>query len=225
VGGGGGGGGGRSIERGHGGGFGGLVVGGVGAAGYITAEYRRGLIGLTLAASPRRGRVLAAKALVVGGVAFLAGTVAAAVMVPLGAARSRSGGFPVLTVPAGTEARVVVGTGLLLGAAAVLALGVGTILRRGAVAITVVIAGMVLPYLLATSSVLPDGAAEWLLRVTPAAGFAVQQSVVRYDQVVTVYAPSSGYFPLSPWAGFAVLCGYAAVAFGAAVVLLRRRDV
>ncbi|MEU2623289.1 ABC transporter permease subunit [Streptomyces sp. NPDC007157] len=215
----------RSIENFLVGAFAGLVVVVVVAAGYITAEYRRGLIGVTLAASPRRGRVLVAKALVVGGVAFLAGTVAAAVMVPLGGRRSRAAGFPVLTVPAGTEARVVVGTGLLLAVAAVFALGVGTILRRGAVAITVVVVGMVLPYLLATSSVLPDGAAEWLLRVTPAAGFAVQQSLVRYDQVVTVYAPSSGYFPLTPWAGFAVLCAYAAVAFGAGVVLLRRRDV
>lgn len=59
----------------------------------------------------------------------------------------------------------------------------------------------------------------------PAAGFAIQQSVARYEQVVTVYAPGSGYFPLAPWSGFAVLCAYAAVAFAAAVVLLRRRDV
>ncbi|MFF7472938.1 ABC transporter permease subunit [Streptomyces sp. NPDC008092] len=214
----------RSIENFLVGAFAGLVVVVVVAAGYVTVEYRRGLIGLTLAASPRRGRVLVAKALVVGTVSLVAGTVAAAVTVPLGGRRSRAGGFPVLTVPAGTEVRVVVGTGLLLATAAVLALGVGTILRRGAVAVTVVVAGTVLPYLLATASVLPDGAAEWLLRVTPAAGFAVQQSVVRYEQVVTDYSPSSGYFPLSPWAGFAVLCGYAAVAFGTGVVLLRRRD-
>ncbi|MEU9404441.1 ABC transporter permease subunit [Streptomyces sp. NPDC048281] len=215
----------RTVENFLVGAFAGLVVVVVVAAGYITAEYRRGLIGLTLAASPRRGRVLVAKALVVGGVGFVAGTVAAALTVPLGGRRSRAGGFPVLTVSVGTEVRVVVGTGLLLAAAAVLALGVGTVLRRGALAITVVVAGTVLPYLLATASVLPGGAAEWLLRVTPAAGFAVQQSVVRYEQVMTDYSPSSGYFPLSPWAGFGVLCGYAAVAFGTGVVLLRRRDV
>ena len=35
---------------------------------FMTAEYRRGLIRLTLAASPRRGRVLAAKAIVIGAV-------------------------------------------------------------------------------------------------------------------------------------------------------------
>ncbi|MFF7074081.1 DUF1349 domain-containing protein [Streptomyces pseudovenezuelae] len=215
----------RTIENFLVGAFAGLIIMVVVGAGYITVEYRRGLIGVTLAASPRRGRVLVAKALVVGSIAFVVGVVSAAVMVPFGGQRSESNGFPVLTVPSGTELRVVVGTGLLLAVASVLALAVGTILRRSAVAITVVVVGMVLPYLLATASVLPDGASEWLLRVTPAAGFAIQQSVARYEQVVTVYAPGSGYFPLAPWSGFAVLCAYAAVAFAAAVVLLRRRDV
>jgi hypothetical protein len=67
-----------------------------------------------------------------------------------------------------------------------------------------------------------DGAAEWLLRVTPAAGFAIQQSIPQYAQVSAQYAPPV-YFPLLPWAGFAVLCGYAAVALTAAYLLLRRR--
>ncbi|MFF4349484.1 ABC transporter permease subunit [Streptomyces sp. NPDC001530] len=215
----------RTIENFLVGAFAGLIIMVVVGAGYITVEYRRGMIGVTLAASPRRGRVLVAKALVVGTVAFAVGLVAAAVMVPLGRSRSESNGFPVLTVPTTTELRVIVGTGLLLAVASVFALAAGTILRRSAVAITVVVVGMVLPYLLATASVLPDGASEWLLRVTPAAGFAIQQSVEHYDQVVTVYAPSSGYFPLAPWAGLAVLCAYAAASFAAAVVLLRRRDV
>ncbi len=43
---------------------------------YITAEYRRGLIRVTLAASPRRGRVLAAKAIVIGAVTFVTGLAA-----------------------------------------------------------------------------------------------------------------------------------------------------
>jgi hypothetical protein len=30
--------------------------------------------------------------------------------------------------------------------------------------------------------------------------------------------------PLAPWIGFAVLCGYGALAMGLAVFLLRRRD-
>jgi uncharacterized membrane protein len=81
----------------------------------------------------------------------------------------------------------------------------------------------VLPYVLGTASVLPLGAAEWLLRVTPAAAFAIQQSIPRYPQVTAPYTPPA-YFPLSPWAGFAVLCGYAVTAMAVAFVLLRRRD-
>ena len=51
---------------------------------FMTAEYRRGLIRVTLAASPRRGRVLAAKAVVIAAVAFAAGLVGAAVVVTEG---------------------------------------------------------------------------------------------------------------------------------------------
>ncbi|MFD8643066.1 hypothetical protein ACFV14_22535 [Streptomyces zaomyceticus] len=215
----------RTVENFLVGTFAGLIMLVVVATSHITAEYRLGLIAVTLAAGPGRSRVLVAKALVMGSVAFAAGLVSAAVMVPFGGSRSVANGFPVLTVPTATELRVVVGTGLLLATASVLALALGTVLRRSAVAITAVVVGMVLPYLLATAAVLPEGASEWLLKTTPAAGFALQQSVERYDQVVSVYSPATGYHPLAPWEGFAVLCAYTALAFGAAVVLLRRRDV
>jgi ABC-type transport system involved in multi-copper enzyme maturation permease subunit len=63
-----------------------------------------------------------------------------------------------------------------------------------------------------------------MLRVTPAAGFAVQQTLHRYPQVDGVYLASAGYYPLSPWEGFGVLLGWTAVALGLAVILLRKRD-
>jgi hypothetical protein len=40
---------------------------------------------------------------------------------------------------------------------------------------------------------------------------------------ITVQQPP-GYYPLARWTGFAVLCGYAALAMGLALFLLRRRD-
>jgi hypothetical protein len=89
--------------------------------------------------------------------------------------------------------------------------------------VAAVIVGIVLPWILGTAQVLPLGASEWLLRVTPAAGFAIQQSIPRYPQVTAAYTPPA-YLPLSPWTGFAVLCGYAAAAAGVALWLLRRRD-
>ena len=64
--------------------FVGLIAMAVVAAMFMTAEYRRGLIRTTLAASPRRGRVLAAKAIVIGAVAFVVGLAAAAGAVLIG---------------------------------------------------------------------------------------------------------------------------------------------
>jgi ABC-type transport system involved in multi-copper enzyme maturation permease subunit len=205
--------------------FGGLIAVIVVAAMFMTAEYRRGLIRVTLTASPGRGRVLAAKALVIGGVAFVAGLVGVGAAVPLGERLLRSNGNQILPVSLLTEVRVVVGTAAILALTAVLALAMGTIVRQGAVAVTAVIGAIVLPYFLTGAwSVLPASIGEWLLRVTPAAGFAVEQSIPRYPQVSVDLTPKNGYYPLAPWAGFAVLCGYCVVALAVALVVLRRRD-
>jgi ABC-type transport system involved in multi-copper enzyme maturation permease subunit len=203
--------------------FAGLIVVVVIGAMFMTAEYRRGLIRSTLAASPRRGQVLAAKAVVIGSVTFVAALAAAVVAVIVGVRISRAEGSYVLPVSGLTEARVIVGSAALLAVAAVLALAIGTLLRHSAAAVTAVIVGIVLAYILGTASVLPAGAAGWLLRVSPAAGFAIQQSLPEYPQVRALYEPPI-YFPLAPWAGFAVICGYAAIALTAAYLLLRRRD-
>jgi ABC-type transport system involved in multi-copper enzyme maturation permease subunit len=216
---------GRGVERTLIGAFVGLIVLAVVATLFITGEYRRGLIRSTFAASPRRGRVLAAKAVVIGIVVFVSGLVGAGIALPLGEHRLRANGNPIYPAGTGTELRAVVGTAALLAVAAVLALALGTILRRSAPAMTAVILLIVLPYILAIASVLPAGPAEWLLRVTPAAAFAVQQTLVRYPQVNAAYRPVDGYFPLSPWAGLAVLCGYTLCALALAGYLLRRRDV
>jgi ABC-type transport system involved in multi-copper enzyme maturation permease subunit len=197
-----------------------VVVGAV----FVTAEYRRGLIRITLAASPRRGRVLAGKAIVAGAISFVAGLAAAAVVVPVTLRVAHAKGAYVLPAGPLTELRVIAGTAVLLAVAAVLTVAVGTLLRRSAVAVTTGIVVIVLPYILGTGGLLPVGAEQWLLRFTPAAAFAIQQSAPAYPQVTASYTPTAGYFPLAPWAGLAVLCGYAALALALAFYLLRRRD-
>jgi hypothetical protein len=68
-------------------------------------------------------------------------------------------------------------------------------------------------------------AREWLLRITPAAGFSVQQVVPQFSQVAGAsYSPNWGYYPLAPWTGFAVECAWAAAGLTLAFYLLRRRD-
>ena len=201
----------------------GLIAAIVVAAMFMTAEYRRGLIRVTFAASPRRGRVLAAKAIVIGSATLLAGLAGSIAAVVAGEWLLRSNGNFILPVSTFTEVRVVAGTAALLAVAAVLALALGALLRSSAVAVTAVIGAVVLPYLLAII-VLPVGAADWVLRLTPAAAFAIQQTTPAYHQVSAPYTPGNGFFPLAPWAGFVVLCGYTVIALGLAAVVVRRRD-
>jgi len=194
---------------------------------FITAEYRRGLIRTTFAASPRRGRVLAAKAIVIGLVTFAAGLAGAAVAVPIAENKLHSAGwassvYPVWSLTSGHGLQIVVGTAGLLAVAAILALSAGAVLRRSAGAIAAVVLLLIVPLILGV--ILPQGPADWLLRLTPAAAFGLQQGTPHYSQVTNVCQPINGCFPLAPWEGFAVLCVWAAAALGIAAFLLRRRD-
>jgi ABC-type transport system involved in multi-copper enzyme maturation permease subunit len=206
--------------------FGAIALIALGAV-FITGEYRRGMIRTTLAASPRRGRVLAAKAIVIGSVAFIAGLAGAAVAFPFSVRKLHALGWsppvwPVWSLTSQVGVRMVAGTAALLAVTALLALAAGTILRRSAGAITAVIGLVIFPLVLAL--ILPTTPAEWLLRYTPAAAFSLQTSTLRYPQVNTGCIPYHGCYPLAPWTGFAVMCAWAVLALGVAAYLLRRRD-
>jgi ABC-type transport system involved in multi-copper enzyme maturation permease subunit len=201
-----------------------LIVFAVIAALFITAEYRRGLIRVTFTASRGRARVLAAKATVVGVVSFVIALAGATIAVLLSVKIVHSRGYYEFPIPLASEVRVIFGTAVLAAMVAVLALAIGAIVRRGAAAVAIVIVVIVVPYFLALTAAVPLGVQNWLLRVTPAAGFSMQQPFPTYHQVTMIYSVNSGYFPLSGLAGFAVLCGWALAALAAATWLLRRRD-
>jgi hypothetical protein len=148
-------------------------------------------------------QVIAARAAVVGVAVLVTGLVAVAV--PVGVAMT----VAATSLPTGV--RVVVGVAAALALCSVLSYGLGVWLRRGWAAILVGLALVAVPYAVTAVPLLPDTVAEWLLRLTPAAGFAVKQTIVEHPQVTAHYAPSAGYFPLPGWAGFAVLCAYAAL--------------
>ncbi|MER5487498.1 ABC transporter permease subunit [Streptomyces sp. NPDC002812] len=191
---------------------------------FITEEYRNTMIHLTLAANPRRSRVLAAKALVVWTVTFVAGLVGATLAAPFGERLARDNGVYIFPVSSATELRVALGTAALLATASVLALSVGTIVRHSAGAVTAVTTAIVLPYILISIPFMPASVSNTVATVTPGAAFAVQQTLVSYDQVASNYTPYYGYYPLTPWAGLAVLAAYAVAALAVAAVLLNRRD-
>ncbi|GAA4618799.1 hypothetical protein GCM10023195_84740 [Actinoallomurus liliacearum] len=197
-----------------------IVVGAL----FMTAEYRNKMIHVTLAASPRRSRVLVAKAIVLWAVTFVAGSVGTLLATPLGERLARGNGVYIFPVSSSTELRVALGTAALLATASVLALSVGAVFRNSAGAVTTVLLAIVLPYILIAIPFLPASVSKGVATVTPGAAFAVQQTLVPYDQVASNYTPYYGYYPLAPWAGFAVLAGYAVASLAVAAVLLNRRD-
>ncbi|MBN6038099.1 hypothetical protein [Amycolatopsis sp. 195334CR] len=152
---------------------------------------------VAVVAARHRGRRV-----VVGATGFLAGSLAAGLALPAGVVATGIAGGSVLPVDAFTWVGVIVGVALLVGAIAVLAHALRSWLLTAAVT--------VVPYVLAL--VLPAEAGDWLLRVTPAAGFAVVQTAEEYPQVLADYSPAVGYFPLPGWAGLAVTCAFAALA-------------
>jgi uncharacterized membrane protein len=103
---------------------------------------------------------------------------------------------------------------------AVLALGI--VLRKSAGAVTLGIVVFVMPYTL--KQLLSGSAAEWVFRLTPAAGFDVLGALPRSARVNYPYTLANGYYPLPPWLGLAVLCAWAAIVLVFASFLLRRRD-
>lgn len=188
---------------------------------FMTSEYRRRMIRTTFAASPRRGRVLAAKAVVLGAVTFVAGLIASVTAFLVSQPILRDRGFAPPAFPPASLAdwpvlRAVVGAAALMAAVALFSLGLGAILRRSAGAITIAVGLMLLPTIVSTFLPLP--AAKLFLLVTPASGFAIQRAKEPTDALVEPWAA------ISPWAGFGVLCLYAAGAIGVAFWLLRRRD-
>jgi ABC-type transport system involved in multi-copper enzyme maturation permease subunit len=194
---------------------------------FITSEYRRSLIRTTFAATPDRGRVLAAKAVVIGGVAFAVGAVASAAAIPLGEHVMSANGNYIFPADSLTVARVIAGSGALVALTAVAVLGIGTMLRRSAGAILAGVLVFVLPTFTGPGIIGPTSsgsAATWLYRVTPAAGFSMLGLLPRSGLVSYPYTMANGYYPLAPWAGLLVLGAYAAVALFAARVVLRRRD-
>ena len=172
--------------------------------------------------------MLAAKAIVIGSAAFVVGLVGTAIAMLIAERKLPSGGwvssvYPVWALTSGHGLQIVVGTAGLLAVAAILALSAGAVLRRSAAAITVVIGLLIVPVILGV--ILPQTAAVWVLRLTPASAFGLQEGTPQYSQVMHACLPYNGCFPLAPWNGFVVACVWALAALGLAVYVVRRRDV
>jgi len=183
-----------------------LTVGVLGVL-VITGEYTTGMIRATLGAVPKRLPVLWGKAAVFAPVTF-ALTLAASFAAFLGGqALLGAHGVPLSTPGA---LRAVFGVALYLTVLSVLALALGFLIRNTAGAITALFA--ILIVVPAVAAALPD---TWQRNIVPYLPSSAGQAVYMTHQV-----PNS----LHPWNGFALFCGYTAVAVAGAAFALRRRD-
>ena len=185
-----------------------LVVGVLGIL-VVSSEYGTGTIRATLAATPRRPHDLVAKAAVFGAVALVVAEVVAFVSYLVGQA--------LLTAPATHTSlsdpgalRAVIGSGLYLCVLGLFALGLATVIRHTAGAIGAFV-GILLVLPLVVSA-LPSSLSHALERYLP--------ERIGQNLISAHLHPAS----FTPWAGFVVLCGYAAAMLVLGGVLLARRD-
>ncbi len=176
----------------------------------MSAEYGTGTIHATFSAAPRRPLVLAAKAAVFGVVALLVAEIVAFVSFLVGQALlSAPATHASLSTPGAL--RAVVGTGLYLGVIGLFALGLATIIRHTAGAISAFVGILlVLPIIV---EALPNSIQDDIRRFLPLRIGAAMMSV-----------NDNGGHSFAPWTGFFVLCVYALVALVIGGVLLVRRD-
>jgi ABC-2 type transport system permease protein len=173
----------------------------------ITSEYSTGMIRSTFAAAPQRHLVIAAKAGAFGAIAFAVGTVASVIAFLVGQAILGAHGVTMISPGA---VRSIIGVGLYLGLLAVLAVALGTIVRRTAGAIAALV-GLIL--------ILPA-----LLLTLPA---SLQDTVVKFlpgNAGQAIFTTTKDSSTLSPWVGLAIFALYVAAAAAISVVLVRRRD-
>jgi len=204
----------------------------------ITSEYSTGMIRTSLTAMPRRGTVYAAKLLVFTTVALVVSLITSFIAFFVGQAAMSGSGVSAsllhsITIPAnafqngpssnvtfsgtivispGTVLTAIIGTALFVTAAALIAFGLGTIIRHSAGAITSAIGLLfVIPIIL---QLLPDTWRWDIVRFFPdAAGRVLSVTVGQHNPHLW-----------SAWPQFGVTLIYAAVLVGIGAYLFRTRD-
>jgi ABC-2 type transport system permease protein len=175
----------------------------------VTSEYSTGMIRTSLAAAPRRGQVLAAKAILLTVLLFVVGT-ATALLGYLGGNYflDREGVGMALE---GDVLRAMYGSGLYMAGLGLFAAAVGFLVRHTAATISIVLA---LVFVLGNMVILvPGDFGLWLERLMPGNAGGVVASPVPFNPNL-----------LDAWPSLAIFAGEVALMVAAAAVMLRRRD-
>lgn len=173
----------------------------------VTGEYTSGQAKLSLLALPTRLPWLAAKAVVVGTLGFLIGTIGAAFSLGL-SVLILSGSEVVYTPELGETVSLALRSGAYLAAVPVLAMGVAAALRHVVAALVAVLGLLIVAPLLLSS----------IAGIREAADYTPTYAGRRLISDFPTFAE------LGPWTGYAVLVGWAVVALVVAGLALRARD-
>jgi hypothetical protein len=186
-----------------------LIIGVLGIL-VVTSEFATGLMQTSLAATPRRHRLLAAKAFVATAIAAVAGQTLMFAAFFLGQALIAGQDVPYAGLGDPGVLSAVTGGGLYLSAIALLAVGLGTIMRATAGALATLV-GIV--FLVPAIAGLFPSWLQDLFNFWPTLGAAAV--------FATVPDPD---FP-HPWLNLGGMCLGVAALLAVAFVVFRRRDV
>ena len=176
----------------------------------VTSEYGTGMIKATLAATPRRGRVLAAKALVLTSTLFVAGTVTAFAGYFAGNWFLENEGVGLALSDDGVL-RALFGSGLYLAGLGLFAAAVGLLVRHTAAALSTVLA---LVFVVGNMAfLLPGEWGEWVAKLMPGNAGSAIATPVSFNPLL-----------LDPLPGFAVFAAEVAAVLLVAHLVFRRRD-
>jgi ABC-2 type transport system permease protein len=176
----------------------------------VTSEYGTGMIRATLAATPRRGAVLAAKALVLSGTLFVVGTITAFAGYLGGNWFLDNKGVGIALSDDGVL-RSMFGSGLYMAGLGLFAAAVGLLIRHTAAALSVVLA---LVFVVGNMAfLLPGTWGEWTAKLLPGNAGSGIATPVSFNPGL-----------LDPWVGFAVFTAEVTVALIAGYAVFRRRD-
>ncbi|MBB3082741.1 ABC transporter permease subunit [Geodermatophilus sabuli] len=176
----------------------------------VTSEYGTGMIRATLAANPRRGTVLAAKAVVLTGTLFVAGTVTALAGYLAGNWFLDREGIGVALSDDGVL-RSLYGSGLYMAGLGLFAAAVGLLVRHTAAALSIVL-GLV--FVVGNMvMLLPDAWGEWATKLMPGNAGGRIATPESFNPML-----------LDPWVGFAVFAAEIAVLLAIAAASFSRRD-
>lgn len=186
-----------------------LIIGVLGIL-VVTSEFATGLMRTSLAATPRRSRLLAAKALLVTGIALIAGQALMLASFLVGQAAIAAQDVPSADLGDPGVLSAVAGGGLYLTAIALLAAALGTVMRATAGALATLVGVILL--VPGMAGIFPSWM-QGMFDYWPTQGAAAVLETV----------PNPDY--PHPWLNLGGMCLAVAVVLAAAFTVFHRRDV